>query len=104
MTFEFNFLYFLGVGGFIFLIGVLGITLNKKNILIILMSIELILLSVNLNFIVFSVLLDDILGQIYVVYVLTLAAAESAIGLAILVSYYKIRGSIAIENVRTMKG
>jgi len=88
----------------LFLIGLSGIFLNRKNILLLLMSIELMLLAVNFNFIIFSVFLDDILGQLFALLVLTVAAAESAIGLAILVVYYRIRGTIAIEFINLMKG
>lgn len=88
----------------LFLIGLSGIFLNRKNIIIMLMSIELILLAINVNFIIFSVFLDDILGQLFALLILTVAAAESAIGLAILVIYYRIRGSIAIELINLMKG
>ena len=89
---------------FLFLTGVLGIISNRRNILIVLMCIELILLSVNLNFIIFSVYLDDFYGQIFSLFVLTVAAAESAIGLAILILYYRIRGNISISQVMTLKG
>lgn len=88
----------------LFIIGLSGIFLNRKNIIIMLMSIELMLLSINVNFIVFSVFLDDIIGQLFALLVLTVAAAESAIGLAILVIYYRIRGTIAIELINLMKG
>lgn len=88
----------------VFIIGVCGIILNRKNIIIILMSIELMLLAVNMNFIIFSVYLDDLIGQIFALFILTVAAAESAIGLAILVIYYRVRGSISIEFVNLMKG
>ena len=88
----------------LFFIGVLGIISNRRNILIVLMCIEMILLSVNLNFIIFSVYLDDFLGQIFSLFVLTVAAAESAIGLAILILYYRIRGNISITEVATLKG
>nr|BDN85836.1 NADH dehydrogenase subunit 4L [Microheliella maris] len=88
----------------LFLLGIWGIFLNRKNIIIILMSIELLLLAVNLNFIVFSVYLDDLMGQLFALFVLTVAAAESAIGLAILVVYYRVRGTIAIEFINLMKG
>lgn len=83
----------------LFGLGLSGIILNRRNIIIILMSIELILLAVNLNFIVYSVYLDDLMGQVFALFVLTVAAAESAIGLAILVVYYRVRGSIAMERV-----
>jgi NADH-quinone oxidoreductase subunit K len=88
----------------LFLIGVLGIVLNRKNVLILLMSLELMLLSVNVNFVVFSVYLDDLLGQVFSLFILTVAGAESAIGLAILVAYYKVRKSIAIENTQILRG
>jgi len=88
----------------LFFIGIFGIILNKRNILLILMCIELILLSVNLNFITFSVYLDDFYGQIFSLFILTIAAAESAIGLAILISYYRVRGKIDINQVSTLKG
>lgn len=88
----------------LFFIGLFGIILNKRNILLILMCIELILLSVNLNFITFSIYLDDFYGQIFSLFILTIAAAESAIGLAILISYYRVRGKIDINQVSTLKG
>ena len=99
-----NLINYLTVNTIIFLIGILGLVLNRKNILIILMSIELILLAVNMNFVTLSVYLDDILGQFFALFVLTVAAAESAIGLAILVVYYRARGTIAVERVQTMRG
>ena len=95
---------FLGVSTTLFLIWVLGIGLNRKNILIILMSVELMLLAVNINFVVFSVYLDDLIGQMFALFILTVAAAESAIGLAILVAYYKVRNSIAVESIQMLKG
>jgi NADH-quinone oxidoreductase subunit K len=88
----------------LFLIGLSGIFLNRKNIIIMLMSIELMLLAINFNFIIFSIFLDDILGQLFALLILTSAAAESAIGLAILVIYFRIRGTIAIELINLMKG
>ena len=95
---------YLTVAAILFTIGVVGIFLNRKNIIIILMSIELILLAVNINFVAFSVQLNDLTGQIFAMFVLTVAAAEAAIGLAILVIYYRNRGSIAVEDVNMMKG
>jgi NADH-quinone oxidoreductase subunit K len=95
---------YLFVAMVLFLLGLSGIFLNRKNIIILLMSIELMLLSINFNFIIFSVFLDDILGQLFALLVLTVAAAESAIGLAILVIYYRVRGTIAIEFINLMKG
>lgn len=89
---------------FLFFVGSCGIILNKKNIIFILMSIELMLLAINLNFIIFSVYLDDILGQIFSLFVLTVAAAESAIGLAILVIYYRVRKTVSIQYINLMKG
>ena len=95
---------FLGVSTTLFLIGVLGIVLNRKNILIILMSVELILLAVNINLVSFSIYLQDITGQIFTMLILTVAAAEAAIGLAIIVSYYRNRGSVRVEEINEMKG
>nr|YP_009449539.1 NADH dehydrogenase subunit 4L [Cymbomonas tetramitiformis]ANA57083.1 NADH dehydrogenase subunit 4L [Cymbomonas tetramitiformis] len=88
----------------LFLLGIWGIFLNRKNIIIMLMSIELMLLAVNLNFVIFSVYLDDMIGQLFALLVLTVAAAESAIGLALLVVYYRIRGTIAVEYINLVKG
>lgn len=102
MTFELN--KFLIISLFLFLIGVLGIFLIKKNIIIILMSIELMLLAININFIIFSAYLDDITGQVFALFILTIAAAESAIGLAILVVYYRIKGIISINFINSIKG
>ena len=87
----------------LFFIGILGLVLNRKNILITLMALELILLSVNLNFVVFSVYLDDIIGQIFVLFILTIAATESSIGLALLMVYFKLKNSIHIEKIRKSK-
>nr|YP_007890614.1 NADH dehydrogenase subunit 4L [Jakoba bahamiensis]AGH24108.1 NADH dehydrogenase subunit 4L [Jakoba bahamiensis] len=95
---------YLSVSSILFIIGLSGIFLNRKNIIIMLMSIELMLLAVNLNFIIFSVHLNDLLGQMFSLLVLTVAAAESAIGLAILVIYYRVRGTIAVEHINLMKG
>lgn len=95
---------FLAVSTTLFLAGVLGIVLNRKNILIVLMSVELILLAVNINFVVFSVYMDDLMGQMFALFILTVAAAESAIGLAILVAYYKVRNSIAVESIQMLRG
>ena len=95
---------YLTVAMILFMIGITGIVLNRKNIIIMLMSIELMLLAVNLNFIIFSVYLDDIMGQLFALLVLTVAAAESAIGLAILVVYYRVRGTISVENIHLLRG
>ena len=95
---------FLIVAAILFTLGVAGIILNRKNIIIILMSVELILLAVNVNLVAFSSFLGDLTGQVFGLFVLTVAAAESAIGLAILVVYYRNRGSIAVEDINMMKG
>jgi NADH-quinone oxidoreductase subunit K len=95
---------FLTIAMILFLIGITGIVLNRKNILIMLMSVELMLLAVNFNFILYSVYLDDAIGQLFAVLILTVAAAESAIGLAILVVYYRVRGTIAVENIHLLRG
>jgi NADH-quinone oxidoreductase subunit K len=96
-------LKYLNVAITLFLLGIWGIVLNRKNIIILLMSIELMLLSINLNFITFSVFLDDLMGQVFALFVLTVAAAESAIGLAILVAYYRVRNTIAVEDVNMLR-
>jgi NADH-quinone oxidoreductase subunit K len=96
--------HFLIVAAVLFTLGVFGIFLNRKNIIVILMSIELILLAVNINFVAFATHLGDITGQVFALLILTVAAAEAAIGLAILVVFYRNRGSIAVEDVNVMKG
>ncbi|MBZ0146919.1 MAG: NADH-quinone oxidoreductase subunit NuoK [Pseudorhodoplanes sp.] len=96
--------HYLSVAAVLFTLGIFGIFLNRKNVIIILMSIELILLSVNINFVAFSSFMGDIVGQVFAMLVLTVAAAEAAIGLAILVVYYRNRGSIAVEDINLMKG
>lgn len=101
---EITISHYLTVSALLFVIGVFGIFLNKKNVIVILMSVELILLAVNLNFVAFSAHLQDMVGQIFALFVLTVAAAEAAIGLAILVVFYRNRGSIAVEDVNMMKG
>ena len=98
-----NINYVLTVIIFLFLIGVLGLVLNRKNILITIMSIELMLLSVNLNFAIFSSYLDDIVGQIFILFILTIAATESAIGLAILSVYYKLKNTIQMDKIKVLK-
>ena len=95
---------YLAVAAILFTIGVLGIFLNRKNVIIIMMSIELILLAVNINLVAFSAALNDMVGQVLAMFVLGVAAAESAIGLAIVVVYFRNRGSIAVEDVNLMKG
>jgi NADH-quinone oxidoreductase subunit K len=96
--------HYLTVAAILFTIGVFGIFLNRKNVIIILMSVELILLSVNINLVAFSSFLGDMVGQVFAMLVLTVAAAEAAIGLAILVVYFRNRGSIAVEDLNVMKG
>jgi NADH-quinone oxidoreductase subunit K len=96
--------HYLTVGAILFTLGVFGIFLNRKNINIILMSVELILLAVNVNFVAFSAQLGDLAGQVFALVILTVAAAEAAIGLAILVVYYRNRGTIAVEDVNSLKG
>ena len=96
--------HYLTVSAILFTIGVFGIFLNRKNVIVILMAIELILLAVNINLVAFAAFLGDIVGQVFALLVLTVAAAEAAIGLAILVSFYRNRGSIAVEDVNVMRG
>ena len=96
--------HYLTVSALLFTIGVFGIFLNRKNVIVILMAIELILLAVNINLVAFAAFLGDIVGQVFALLVLTVAAAEAAIGLAILVSFYRNRGSIAVEDVNVMRG
>ncbi|MGD9657938.1 MAG: NADH-quinone oxidoreductase subunit NuoK [Methylocystis sp.] len=96
--------HYLVVAAILFTLGVAGIILNRKNIIVILMSVELILLSVNLNFVAFSQSLSDLTGQVFALFVLTVAAAEAAIGLAILVAFYRNRGTIAVEDISSLKG
>jgi len=96
--------HYLSVAAALFVIGVFGIFVNRKNVIIILMSIELILLSVNINLVAFSAWLGDITGQVFTLFVLTVAAAEAAIGLAILVCFFRNRGTIAVEDVSNMRG
>ena len=96
--------HYLTLGAIIFSLGTLGIFLNRKNVIVILMSVELILLAVNINLVSFSIYLQDITGQIFTMLILTVAAAEAAIGLAIIVSYYRNKGSIRVEEIDEMKG
>ena len=96
--------HYLVVAAILFTIGVSGIILNRKNIIVILMSVELILLSVNINLVAFSSARGDLVGQVFALLILTVAAAEAAIGLAILVTYYRNRGAIAVEDINAMKG
>lgn len=96
--------HYLTVAAMLFVIGIFGLFLNRKNVIILLMSIELMLLSVNINLVAFSSFMNDLVGQVFTLFVLTVAAAEAAIGLAILVSFFRIRGTIAVEDVNVMKG
>jgi len=96
--------HYLAVAAILFTLWIFGIFLNRKNVIVILMSIELILLAVNINLVAFSTRLGDLVGQVFALVVLTVAAAEAAIGLAILVTYFRNRGSIAVEDVNLMKG
>jgi NADH-quinone oxidoreductase subunit K len=96
--------HYLIVAAILFTLGIFGIFLNRKNVIIILMSVELILLAVNINLVAFSVFLNDLVGQVFAMLVLTVAAAEAAIGLAIIVVYFRNRGSIAVEDINLMKG
>ena len=99
-----NISYILIIVSSLFLIGILGLVLNRKNILITIMSIELMLLSVNINFVIFSIYLDDVVGYIFVLFILTIAATESSIGLSILSAYYKLKQTIRIEKIKNIKG
>ena len=96
--------HYLTVAAILFTVGIFGIFLNRKNVIVILMSIELLLLAVNINLVAFSTHLQDLVGQIFALFILTVAAAEAAIGLAILVVYFRNRGSIAVEDINVMKG
>jgi len=101
---EIGLAHYLILAAILFTLGIFGIFLNRKNVIIILMSIELMLLAVNINFIAFSAFLHDLVGQVFAMFVLTVAAAEAAIGLAVLVVYFRNRGSIAVEDINLMKG
>ena len=96
--------HYLTVSAALFVVGVFGLFLNRKNIIILLMSLELMLLAVNINFVAFSSFLNDLVGQVFTLFVLTVAAAEAAIGLAILVCFFRNRGTIDVEDVNVMKG
>ena len=95
---------YLFLAAIIFIIGIIGIFLNRKNVIIILMSIELILLAVNINLVSFSIFTNDLTGQIFTMFILTVAAAEAAIGLAIIVVYYRNRGTITVDDINSLKG
>ena len=101
---EITLVHYLTVAAILFTLGIFGIFVNRKNVIIILMSIELMLLAVNINLVAFSSHLGDLTGQVFAMFVLTVAAAEAAIGLAILVVYFRNRGSIAVEDINLMKG
>ena len=96
--------HYLTLAAIIFTIGIIGIFLNRKNVIIILMSIELILLAVNINLVSFSIYLQNLVGQVFTMFILTVAAAEASVGLAIIVIYYKNRGSINVEQISSLKG
>jgi len=96
--------HYLTLSAIVFVIGIIGIFLNRKNVIIILMSIELILLSVNINLVSFSIYLEDLVGQVFSMFILTVAAAEAAVGLAIIVIYFKNKGSIHVEQISSLKG
>ncbi len=102
--FEIGLAHYLTVAAILFSLGIFGVFLNRKNVIIILMSIELMLLAVNINLVAFSSALGDLVGQVFAIFVLTVAAAEAAVGLAILVVYFRNRGSIAVEDINMMKG
>lgn len=101
---EIGIQHYLVLGALLFTIGVFGMFLNRKNVIVILMSIELMLLAVNINFVAFSAFLGDLSGQIFTMFILTVAAAEAAIGLAILVVFFRNKGTIAVEDISDMKG
>jgi NADH-quinone oxidoreductase subunit K len=101
---EIGLSHYLTVASILFTLGIFGIFLNRKNVIVILMSIELMLLAVNINFVAFSAFLNDLVGQVFAMFVLTVAAAEAAIGLAILVVYFRNRGTIEVEDINLMKG
>jgi len=101
---EIGLAHYLTVAAVLFAIGIFGIFLNRKNVIVILMSVELMLLAVNINLVAFSATLNDLVGQVFAIFVLTVAAAEAAVGLAILVVYFRNRGSIAVEDINMMKG
>ena len=101
---DIGLVHYLTLGAIIFTIGIVGIFLNRKNIIVILMSIELILLAVNINLVSFSVFFNDLIGQIFTLFILTVAAAEAAIGLAIIVAYYRNTGTVHVEDINSLKG
>jgi len=102
--FEIGLSHYLSVAAILFTLGVFGIFLNRKNVIIIMMSVELMLLAVNINFVAFSSTLHDLVGQVFAMFILTVAAAEAAIGLAIVVVFFRNRGTIAVEEISQLKG
>jgi NADH-quinone oxidoreductase subunit K len=104
MVMEIGLSSYLSLAAILFTVGVFGIFLNRKNVIVILMCIELMLLAVNINFVAFSAYLGDMAGQVFTMFILTVAAAEAAIGLAILVVFFRTKGSIAVEDISAMKG
>ncbi|MDO8607216.1 MAG: NADH-quinone oxidoreductase subunit NuoK [Phaeospirillum sp.] len=102
--FEIGLSHYLSVAAILFTLGVFGIFLNRKNVIVIMMSVELMLLAVNINFVAFSSYLNDLVGQVFAMFILTVAAAEAAIGLAIVVVFFRNRGSIAVEEISQLKG
>lgn len=96
--------HYLTAASVLFVVGIFGIFLNRKNVIVILMSVELMLLAVNINLVAFSAFLGDLIGQVFSLFILTVAAAEAAIGLAILVCFFRVRGTIAVEEINSMKG
>ena len=104
MMFAVGLGHYLTVAAVVFTLGIFGIFLNRKNVIVILMSIELMLLAVNINFVAFSAFMGDLVGQVFALFVLTIAAAEAAIGLAIVVVYFRNRGSIAVSDINMMRG
>ena len=102
--FEIGLAHYLSVAAILFTLGVFGIFLNRKNVIIIMMSVELMLLAININFVAFSSFLNDMVGQIFTMFILTVAAAEAAIGLAIVVVFFRNRGTIAVEEISQLKG
>ena len=101
---EIGIVHYLTLAGILFTLGVFGMFLNRKNVIVILMSVELMLLAVNINFVAFSAFLDDLAGQVFTMFILTVAAAEAAIGLAILVVFFRNKGTIAVEDISDLKG
>jgi len=104
ILFPIGIAHYLTLAGILFTLGVFGMFLNRKNVIVILMSVELMLLAVNINFVAFSAFLDDLAGQVFTMFILTVAAAEAAIGLAILVVFFRNKGTIAVEDISELKG